>query len=604
MSHPSTLHCTHSFCLDCISNYEAWTCPVNGCGLPVSVRGIGYINVNPQLDTVLNSLNEIKKTLGNSKDYWWKSDAVMSQASMTSQPSSQSPRKDTTVRFADEAEFVDFNNRISSHRDNTVTVAEKTEFVCLTNKENNDCCDDNNVKGSCQDETSLIDSKFDRTPKKRKTNDDAHTTTITAPLSDDDVSDTTKAYSIDGILSISPNEVNKSCKIPLYSPGMSPIANQDSQQPICIDQLGDTFHDEDNVKRLSPYVSSQSLISTSNKSNHETSEGKLNTGKSMQVSFEKATPKPTVMLLSNSTSLNSADQRCIRKLIKNDRLDIFKISSRDNDLDFHADFESEESREKFHSFLYENTFQADDGSIHCNAEVCYAICSNAEYQTCDGYMMPRNFKYVLAVACGLSIVEIGMVRKASASHGLHDPSRYLYVPGTVKNDSSTSRKRCRRNESIPENFDVVGHVSSTIEFGGPKKSRDQLIHRWNYQSKDSYSNGLLDNYTIILYGDYDSYRKDMNSDDVYTLGRVKMLLALCGAEIQDMSEITSNDTTCDRKVVVMTRNAPNADDVAHVSTLTKNDDIPIVSVQWLEDSITEFKVRSVESYQYSREEHR
>jgi hypothetical protein len=89
---------------------------------------------------------------------------------------------------------------------------------------------------------------------------------------------------------------------------------------------------------------------------------------------------------------------------------------------------------------------------------------------------------------------------------------------------------------------------------------------------------------------------------VYTLGRVKMLLSLCGAKIQDMSELISNDT-CDRKVVVMTRNAPNADDVAHVNTLTKNNDVPIVSVQWLEDSITEFKVRSVESYQYSREEH-
>lgn len=593
MSDPSTLHCTHSFCLDCISNHEAWNCPVKGCGLPVSVRGSGYINVNPQLDTVVNSLNEIKKTLGKSKDYWWKSDAVMSQASMMSQLSSHSPRKDTTVRFANEAEFVDFNDKISPHRDNTVTFAEKTEFVPMTNEDEIGCSSDKNVMNSSYDESNLNELKFVRTPKKRKADVDAQTTTTTAPLSDDDVSDTTQAYFIDGILSISPNEVNKSCTIPTNSPGMSPIAKQDSQRPIFSDQLNDKFHHEEKIKRLSSDASSEPFIPRSEKKKDDTLQ-------LLQSSFEKIAPKPTVMLLSHSASLNSADQRCIRKLIKNDRLDIFKISSKDSDLDFSADFESEESREKFYSLLYrENLFQADDGSIHCNAEVCYAICSNAEYQTCDGYMMPRNFKYVLAVACGLSIIEIGMLRKSSASNGgLHDPSRYIYVPGTVKSDTSTTRKRSRRNESAVENFDVVGHVSSTIEFGGPKKSRAQLIHRWDYQSKDSYSNGLLENYIIILYGDFDVLNEDVNVDDSYTIGRVKMLLKLCGAEVQDINELTSSQF-CDRKVVVLTRNAPNADDSTHVRTLIKNDYVPIVSVRWLEDSITDFNVRSVESYQYS-----
>lgn len=604
MSDPSTLHCTHSFCLDCISNYEAWTCPVPGCGLPVSVRGSGYINVNPQLDTVVNSLNEIKKTLGNSKDYWWKSDAVLSQGSMTSQLSFLSPRKDTTVTFANEAEFVDFNNKISPQRDNTVTFADKVDIVsAMKNKEKKDCGDITRI-GSGFNDSSFQESKLDRTPKRRKSNVNACTTTAaTAPLSDDDVSDTTQVYVIDGILSISPHELNQSCRIPPNSPGMSPIVRQDSQQPILNDPLIDNFHDEETAQHLSSNTTSQPLDFTSEKNKNEMLGTSSNEEQSQMGSCERSAPRPSIVLLSDSKSLSSADQRCIRKLIKNDRLGILNVSSSDHDLDFTADFETEESREKFHSFLYrENIFQTDDGSIHSNAEVCYAICSNAEYQTCDGYMMARNFKYVLAVACGLSIVEIGFLRKASTSHGLHDPtsSRYLYVPGTVQIDQPTIRKRSRRNDSVLENFDVVGHVSSTIEFGGPKKSREHLISRWNYLSKDSYSNGLLKDYTVILYGDFDTYKEDENNDDSYTIGRVKMLLTLCGAEIQDMNQAIPGNL-CDRKTVVMARNCPNADDVTHVSNLIKNDTVPIVSVQWLEDSITAFDVRNFESYQYSSE---
>lgn len=73
---PSTLACAHTFCLSCMDEYacNAWSCPVPGCGFPLTCRGSregSYLKINPQIQTVVQSLDVICKTLNEAPKEWW-----------------------------------------------------------------------------------------------------------------------------------------------------------------------------------------------------------------------------------------------------------------------------------------------------------------------------------------------------------------------------------------------------------------------------------------------------------------------------------------------------------------------------------------------------
>ena len=75
---PSSLaSCSHTFCRSCIDTYtcDAWVCPVEGCGMPVSEKGGRqgcYFQINPSVQTVVTSLTNICTALSSAPDQWWK----------------------------------------------------------------------------------------------------------------------------------------------------------------------------------------------------------------------------------------------------------------------------------------------------------------------------------------------------------------------------------------------------------------------------------------------------------------------------------------------------------------------------------------------------
>ena len=345
----------------------------------------------------------------------------------------------------------------------------------------------------------------------------------------------------------------------------------------------------------------------------------------------KEPPVPRVFLISPSTTLVAADQRCVRKFIKNERLQMLQPEGNDVDLDFGFNFDSEEDVRAFLSALYKI-----DSTSHVPAEYSYAICSNAEYQTFEGYIMPRSFRYVLAVACGLSIIDFSYLRKAtSASFGIHDSRKYLYAPGAFQIDdgaASKGRKRSRGRESEEkeENYQVAGDVDSA-DLMGPQRSRKALMESLGQVSDCNYNNGLLSEYTVLLFGEFDQVPKSWSSietesgqkrrkssaknavadttkdtdDNVYTKGRTKLLLRLCGASVVDMSDFKSTDSSSGQStMIILTRNKSDSKISKLVRAALKETGVsdemmkstPIVSCKWLEDSIAGFKVKNVREY--------
>lgn len=346
-------------------------------------------------------------------------------------------------------------------------------------------------------------------------------------------------------------------------------------------------------------------------------------------------PIPQVFLISPSLSLSSTDQRSLRKHAKNDRLHFMKPEKIDGnemeiDLDFNYDFDSKEDVESFLNSLY-----SMDNTCQFPVQYSYAVCSNAEYQTFEGYIMPRSFRFVLAVACGLSIIDITYLKKgASTSFGIRNSSKYLYAPGTFQYNCSEAsrgnrRKRLRgkETEQNDENYQVAGDVDS-IELMGPQRSRKALMKRIGACSgkKLVCNNGLLDQYEAILFGDFDYLSASQPSskrrggrgnaessndsralhDNIYTKGRVSLLLSLCGATISDLNSFDdqrlSECKTLGKTIFILTRNDANAQVKNRIESIMRENGIsdekvkgiPILCCKWLEDSIAAFKVKEID----------
>eukprot|EP00534_Pseudo-nitzschia_fraudulenta_P009765 CAMPEP_0201164702 /NCGR_PEP_ID=MMETSP0851-20130426/61408_1 /ASSEMBLY_ACC=CAM_ASM_000631 /TAXON_ID=183588 /ORGANISM="Pseudo-nitzschia fraudulenta, Strain WWA7" /LENGTH=197 /DNA_ID=CAMNT_0047445195 /DNA_START=160 /DNA_END=753 /DNA_ORIENTATION=+ len=80
---PATLSaCAHTFCMNCIDAYSCnhSTCPVKGCGMPISIvggNGGSFRKLNLQISQTIESLQLICRSLNRSKENWWLSPATL-----------------------------------------------------------------------------------------------------------------------------------------------------------------------------------------------------------------------------------------------------------------------------------------------------------------------------------------------------------------------------------------------------------------------------------------------------------------------------------------------------------------------------------------------
>ena len=403
----------------------------------------------------------------------------------------------------------------------------------------------------------------------------------------------------------------------------------------------DTFDDEENPGKTPPEVSAASLKTSVEIVNGQSKEGdkkkSLNTSTIGQGQIEdkesvernadiegqkliSRAPIPLVFFISYAKSLTASDQRTLKKVLKDQRLSLLQVDvGESSDIEFSFNFDSDDHCESFLEQLY-----TPDENNMMPFQYSYSICTYSEYQMFEGFMVSRSFRYILSVACGLSIVDMSFLRKASSSS--FGASKYLYAPNTMEEQqeaSSGRRKRSRGKESseAPEVFHIIGD-SDSIELMAPQRSRSEALQRCQNLGSGNYyyNNGLLEEFEIRLFGKFDdipdyiraqeggkkrkpSRTSEKNSnlsekpDNAYTLGRVKFLLELCGATVQHCKDGVVQDFNGDKKKVVLTRKKLNSKQMNKVKEqLGKNEDVSFVPLKWLEDSIAEFNVKDLDNY--------
>lgn len=407
----------------------------------------------------------------------------------------------------------------------------------------------------------------------------------------------------------------------------------------------DTFDDEENAGKTSPEVSAESLNTKVEIENGQSKEddkkkplnastidygqtkdqmeGKEVVERNVDIEGQKLisrAPIPLVFFISYAKSLTASDQRTFKKVLKDQRLALLQVDvGESSDLEFSLNFDSDDHCESFLEQLY-----TPDENNMMPFQYSYSICTYSEYQMYEGFMVSRSFRYILSVACGLSIVDMSFLRKASSSS--FGASKYLYAPNTMKEQEETSsgrRKRSRGKESseAPEVFHIIGD-SDSIELMAPQRSRSEALQRCQNLGSGNhhYNNGLLEEFEIRLFGKFDdipdyiraqeggkkrkpSRASEKNSnlsekpDNAYTLGRVKFLLEICGATVQHCKDGVVQDFNGDKKKVVLTRKKLNAKQINKVKEqLGKNEDVSFVPLKWLEDSIAEFNVKDLDNY--------
>eukprot|EP00557_Chaetoceros_sp_GSL56_P001205 CAMPEP_0176490512 /NCGR_PEP_ID=MMETSP0200_2-20121128/7912_1 /TAXON_ID=947934 /ORGANISM="Chaetoceros sp., Strain GSL56" /LENGTH=820 /DNA_ID=CAMNT_0017887827 /DNA_START=40 /DNA_END=2502 /DNA_ORIENTATION=- len=743
MKDPTTLSCTHSFCMECISNQKAWTCVMPGCNMPVTLRGKKSYIVNPQLSSVVSSLEVIQKTINSARPEWWKcssySQTMMSQhfggsPHLASNSGDAATGEESSCDEGENDKVVSFNFEINTERYHD-------------DDDNNDNCEDSDATtlGNGQDEDSFLSPILKRRKKSNnhgpaqiehqgvdndQRSDEYERKSSKDPTLDSDISsgidpagtvvpsstpsslqhrnheknakDANKKEKENSETSDSPkiienemfldnhtpsidDNLNKSCSLPDISFHASPIAKESSQvgssqQQIHVQSplmkkiidivketsIGETEcssfidgtikecnTDENNIESIRHESTSTTLFNTDNMeddvklgSNDIPNSKSITVRESKDIQKESdaaqstkqpTSPIPMVFLLSPSSTLTLADQRILKKLIKKERLEMLHPpSTHDDDLDFCFDFDSDHHDHHVDCFL--QSLYTRDNTSHYPVEYSYAICSNAEYQMFEGYIMPRSFRYILAVACGLSIIDFSYLRQAAnqSSFGTH----YLYAPGSTMKDNnaaeiaSFSRRKRSRGKDGDEgevNYQIAGDVDS-LEMMGPQRSREMMLQKLGQLDHDDfwcYNNGLLDGYHVILNGDYDdpvtltSSLGDGNdklsggkkgrkqeaktlsaivaTDNQYTKGRVRMLLKLCGANVCDETRTIVSFTTGSKILILTKDGAKHKECVKSVLDTGYRpkelvESAPIVGLRWLQDTIAEFKVKNIHEY--------
>jgi hypothetical protein len=394
-----------------------------------------------------------------------------------------------------------------------------------------------------------------------------------------------------------------SCSVPtFFSQQFSPISMKHSQLSESSDKISVERNNEQNTitssqKENHRSPNRKSSLSKSNKEETLSSEDSLRKTKSRRsprVSFQ---PRPKVMLLNASGTRKAADDRCIRKCIADGNITMLSNHPSDDDLDIEFDFDSESGRESFMKIF---TCRREENSTPLPLS-CYAISTDKDYSMSEGIVIPRSYRYYLAMACGLPIVDVGFLAVFSSKKRREGQSHqypFPYSPSSSENKQGGADTK----------FRVIG--ASDYAWNAPQKAFAAAVDRHQswlkaegvHAESDILLPGtdLLHGYNIILLGDFDrpissqrtAIRKKQNVVDMKkTRGNLSMLLQLCGARVYTVQNVTSmkhlksglNSDQCDvvNSIIPARMNSPTLKELVetyNIKSDKEKQDNPMVAV--------------------------
>lgn len=375
-----------------------------------------------------------------------------------------------------------------------------------------------------------------------------------------------------------------------------------------------------------------------------------------RVSFQQ---QPRVMLLNPSWTLSNQDTRCLRTCINDGLFSILKIDSKhdlydtEDQFDSIFEFETEEARQSFLALL------SSSRKIHAPPAPLsfYAISTERDLSFSfagEVITVPRSFPYYLAVACGLPIVDIGLLTSVTKlkRRGATRYQRYLFP--------SVTHSTCKVMDENSSQADYIVRGASNYSWDAPEKARAAALLRHSmwlkgegpHASSQNLLPGcnLLHGYSVLLLGEFDQLnqrkqpivskrKKKQGSEEkggrYCTRGNMILLLQLCGANVYDVDSIAastqvkrglttkqiigiknlmplggledgttlsdalqtgSKEVSCTDNVVVMVKDLYDSrlasDFFSQMSPLLNVKSHPLVTCQWLLDSIGDFEVKN------------
>lgn len=374
-----------------------------------------------------------------------------------------------------------------------------------------------------------------------------------------------------------------------------------------------------------------------------------------RVSFQT---QPKVFLLNQSSTLSNEHTRCLRKCVNDGFISILTtkqqrplgVSDYVDEFESGFDFDTAYGRQSFLDLMSSNR---NDNSPPVSSSF-YAIgtARDMNFSVGEAIIVPRTFPYYLSVACGLPIVDIEFLSSAvnMKRQGTTNHQRYPFPFLSVNDEKETD---CKKHSG--DNFLVLG--ASNYTWDAPKKARDAALRRYSLWQEEKGPHSQLETlqpgtdlllaYTVVLIGEFDQNchgkrtavakrRRQMDSNvissEYCTRGNICLLLQLCGAKVYDIDFVSSKQIKkgLSEDQIVNVKNArplgannESLDSLEHdlrqnqpelllvmvkgtsdvkvgndflVQLNMKGTTFPVVSCQWLLDSIGEFEVKEIRSY--------
>ena len=649
MQNPATLHCGHSFCFDCIAEHstqpgtKGFDCPVFGCGQSITAGKTAgkksSITPNTMMAQIMQGLNSLEEKCSSAPEYWYKRQGREEEEAAAASGDMQAQEDDVFTFKMDRQD--DQPGDDGSVGDSSHSIASSTStkpYVCPT-------------RPTMSIDQSLFSTTNVQDVSKREPEPTPQFSSSPIPLSNDE---TRTASQLERVLaSVNKDRPGAAAEPDAKQPAVESTAAKGGEHDDCGERksrsAGDGSKEDDQEKKqpADPRRGKGKKRARGDE-NDEESGGEIPTSKSPRrprVSFQ---PQPQVMLLNSSLSLSSKDSRCLRKLKADGMISILRLDRENCDeFDSGCDFDTEVGRD-----LFLTTLSSDRANNSISAPLrFYGIGTEKDEEfsmAADGVVANRSFLFYVAVACGLAMVDIAFVtdmanvkRAGNQSH-----SKYLHPSSLETNQKSRSVKK---DDSSAHR--IIG--GSNYNWYAPQRAYENAVNRhaeWLNKEEDENVDSvlfpgtdLLGQYNVLLLGEYDpanhskraaakrkKQQQEGGKQDYCTKGNVTLLLQLCGARVYDVGAVASSKcikkgladklealkaitplrsshgkATCladmlasnGDKTLIVVKDRSSAKLGREILTAVSGDiNIPIVSCDWLLDSIGDFDVKQAVEY--------